>query len=290
MIIIRPKFLIVGTIRNCGARITAEYNRINTAFAAIGETKWLIVESDSDDNTTEKLHLLSQSTADFNYLSLGKLSPSMPKRTHRIAHCRNLCLEQIKINPNYSNSNYIVVADLDGVNSKLTPAAVASCFTRDDWDACFANQDGPYYDIWALRHRFWSPNDYWDQYNFLISQSVKPHIAIRIAHFSRSITIPGDGGWIEVDSAFGGLGIYRRSIFVTGSYNGTSIHQGELCEHVQFHEILRQNGAKLFIVPSLINNRTPRLANFISQHIYTLHLGARSLRQSLQTRLAKFIR
>jgi hypothetical protein len=62
------------------------------------------------------------------------------------------------------------------------------------------------------------------------------------------ITIPEDSDWIEVDSAFGGFAIYRRS-----SLADTAAYEGVECEHVTFHDHIRRNGGRIFINPKLIN-------------------------------------
>ena len=61
-------------------------------------------------------------------------------------------------------------------------------------------------------------------------------------------------GLIEVDSAFGGLAIYRREAFLAGRYAGTDKHGGfDVADHIPFHEDLRAQGYKIFINCSLVN-------------------------------------
>jgi hypothetical protein len=70
---------------------------------------------------------------------------------------------------------------------------------------------------------------------------------------SKMITLPSNSEWIEVDSAFGGLAIYRRQALEKALYVGLDDKGGELCEHVLFHEGLKQQGCRIFINPKLIN-------------------------------------
>ena len=130
----------------------------------------------------------------------------------------------------YSLFDYIVIADLDDVNDSLSNVAVQSCWERTDWDVCTANQDGPYYDIWALRHQLWSPNDCWEMKRFLVSHGVDHSKAMQSAVFSRMIRIPKNSPWIEVDSAFGGLAIYRSDCLRHAKYNGVSSSGYEVCD------------------------------------------------------------
>ena len=58
---------------------------------------------------------------------------------------------------------------------------------------------------------------------------------------------------IEVDSAFGGLAIYRKSdIPQDASYVGVDENGDEVCEHVSFHFSIKKNKGKIFINPKLI--------------------------------------
>jgi hypothetical protein len=67
------------------------------------------------------------------------------------------------------------------------------------------------------------------------------------------ITIPESADWIPVDSAFGGLGIYRRSILSGARYSGADEDGDGTCEHVPLNNQLRARGARIFINPRLIN-------------------------------------
>jgi hypothetical protein len=76
------------------------------------------VESDSDDNTVEIPTSLS---CDLNvkYTSLGLLYNKYPVCCKRLSVCRNYYLNEINNNSNYDRIDYVVIADLDGVNLKL---------------------------------------------------------------------------------------------------------------------------------------------------------------------------
>jgi glycosyltransferase involved in cell wall biosynthesis len=211
------------------------------------------VESDSSDRTLEELQKLKAEIPNFAFVSLGNITEIFPQRTQRIAHCRNYFLEQIKSNNIYSGVDYVVVADLDNLNTRIDRSAVESCWSRQDWEMCAANQNGPYYDIWALRHREWCPGDCWAQYHFMNKHSLNFEKNLMTSVFSKMIRISQDSEWLEVDSAFGGFAIYRKSAFVLGEYSGTNLYGGECCEHVPFNAKLKEHGARLFINPRLIN-------------------------------------
>ena len=268
--------LIVGLARNCETVIRPEIEAITRSFSGFAATKWLVVESDSDDGTLDVLEDLRSGTG-FDYITLGRLRDSLPSRTERIARCRNAYLDALENDSRYADIDFVAVADLDGVNAELTPASVRSCWEMaEDWDACFANQNGPYYDIWALRHLLWSPNDCWAQSEFLQAHGLGHGKAIAASVYSRMITISRDSMPITVESAFGGLGIYRRHLFDGCQYAGIRADGGEICEHVVIHAEMRRKGAQLLINPRLINSGF----NDFSRTMQTSHRIRRSIRRT----------
>ncbi len=260
--------LVAGTVRNGAHQVAAEVNRIGTALRAFARVQWLLIESDSTDGTVAELEALAGRTPGFRYLSLGPLAGRLPVRTERLAFCRNTYLEELRTNPRYAGVDLVLIADLDAANSLLSESAIMSCWRRDDWDVCTANQQGPYFDVWALRHPDWSPNDCWAQYRFLTQNGMGAGNAWRACVRARMIRIRADAPWIEVDSAFGGLGVYRRRALDHGEYRGADPQGNEICEHVPLHEGLRTHGNRIFINPGLINAPTP-------EHVDRTRLGRR---------------
>jgi len=213
----------------------------------------LIIESDSDDDTVNILEGLKEINDNFDFISLGKLSLHFPLRTDRIARCRNIYVNEITNNPKYDDIDYVAVVDLDGLNSEISEKAVASCWLHDNWQAITANQRGPYYDIWALRHNLWSPNDCWSQYNFFNLYNKNLQDNLNFAVYSKMLKIPEDTPIIKVDSAFGGLAIYVKSIFNSCTYIGITESGSEVCEHVHFNKCINNLGGNIYLNPQLIN-------------------------------------
>ena len=247
------QFLVVGLAKNCSKSIKTDITKVQSALKAFKHVQWLVIESDSRDRTVKKLGELEREIENFRFISLGALRKDFPLRTVRIAHCRNRYLDELSGNPIYAHIDYVIVADLDGVNDQLTEQALLSCWARDDWDVCTANQRGPYYDVWALRHKTWSPNDCWSQYKFLTKHGLSTNESLFAAIHSRMIKIDENLEWIEVDSSFGGLAIYRRKALEGTQYVGLDDEGEMVCEHVQFHATLKSKGGRIFINPKLIN-------------------------------------
>src|SRR5262249_54154974 len=108
--------LIAGLARDCGTTIEAEIMRLLAALDCFGNISWLIVESDSVDNTLDILNKLELTIPNFRFLSLGVLRDKLSDRTARLAYCRNQYLKELRTNPLYENVDYLAVADLDGIN------------------------------------------------------------------------------------------------------------------------------------------------------------------------------
>lgn len=245
--------LITGLVRNAELSIANELFRVKEAFSKFKSVSYLIVESDSSDNTILELKKIARHFNNFELITLGNLSTSIVKRTDRLAHCRNRYLKEIRENIKYSTIDFVSIIDLDGMNNLLNAEAIISCWERNDWDVCAANQSGPYYDVWALRHPIWSPNDCWQQCRFFESCGVPHERAKEATVYLKQVIIPSNSNWIEVDSAFGGLAIYKKSTLMDGQYIGSNEFGEEICDHPSLHETIKKNGGRIFINPKMIN-------------------------------------
>ncbi|WP_422688473.1 hypothetical protein [Candidatus Planktophila versatilis] len=249
----QDEILIVGICRDVGEEIANDIRRLKESFSDFKKVYFYIIESDSKDNTVAILTDLSKEFSNFDFVSLGKVQPQIPDRWSRIAYLRNLCIAEFLKSEKYVHCNFVVVSDLDGVNRELTPSSVKAVFERSDWAACFANQSGHYYDIFALRHPTWSPDDCWKHEKVLRSRGVNPIRARELAVYKRQIKIRPNSNWIEVDSAFGGLGIYKREFLTNALYESRDSNDELVCEHVSFNKGVSRNGGRLFVVPAFIN-------------------------------------
>jgi hypothetical protein len=249
----KDEILIVGICRDVGAEISNEIRRLKESFSDFKKVHFYIIESDSKDNTIEVLNDLSKEFGNFDFVSLGEVQQQIPDRWSRIAYLRNLCISEYLNSEKYAQCNFVAVSDLDGVNRELTTSSIRAVFERSDWAACFANQSGHYYDIFALRHPTWSPNDCWKHEKILRSSGVNPIRARELSVYKRQIRIPPNSEWIEVDSAFGGLGIYKREFLINALYESRDSNDELVCEHVSFNKGISRNGGKLFVVPAFIN-------------------------------------
>jgi hypothetical protein len=218
-------------------------------------TKAFIVESDSSDDTLVELKKLVDSDSRIRYVSLGDVASKIPDRIQRIRYCRNVYVSEIRNNSMYKDVDLIIAADLDGINTQINSDSLNVALNSDlQWDALAANQSARYYDIFALRHPLWSPNDWASEADWL-EPFLGEKIAKRHSMTDRMIYIDPSLQPIPVDSAFGGLCLYRRGVFDNFDYSEDSDSPRNENEHVTLHRKLCAAGGKIFIHPGLINSK-----------------------------------
>ena len=252
--------LLAGPVRNASAQIDNDFEHLLASLNQFKKVFCFVVESDSTDDTIARLERFSQQFPNFSFVSVGQLSKKLSKRTDRIAYCRNLIIDAVAQDPKYVDVDFIAMADMDGMNGLVTREKIAQCWEVDEpWDVITANQLGEYYDVWALSHPYWNPIDCWEQKRKL-ENILGDQTAQNIAVGCKQAAIDPRADLIEVDSAFGGLGIYTREAFLAGRYAGTDDQAGgiDVADHIPFHRDLRNKGYRIFINPALINcDKTP---------------------------------
>jgi glycosyltransferase involved in cell wall biosynthesis len=252
--------LLAGTGRDVAPYIASEMKHLLASLRDFKKVFVLVIESDSSDNTIEALEALKSTIPNFDYITLGKLAGDIPIRTERLAHCRNHIVQAVKEDPKYAQVDYVMLSDLDGLNTHLNASSVAQCWNTDiPWDVVTANQLDFYYDVWTLRHQYWSPGDC-----ILQQSSLEPLLghdqSVNLAVWAKQVQLPTTAGYVEVDAAFGGFAIYKKRAYVTGKYVGSGVTDGvwhEACEHVAHCFDMRKAGYRIFINSALINCKRP---------------------------------
>ena len=266
----RYKFLLVGTISNAEDVFERDFKRVFNSLNKLGDVDVFLVESDSQDKTVNLLASLERLHKGFKYKSLGKLETSISNRVERIRLCRNYYVEYIRQNNGSHNWDYVVVADLDGMNSQITSRKIArSLSTSSRWDACFATQTFGYYDLYALRAKNWVEKDVFEELEQLKrrhpfhkkSRFQSLNFLYAYWHFDklraeaiyskmRHLT----SGLIDVDSAFGGFAIYKSFVFQTFDYLPENVGVPYKCEHLDLHSKCKKSGLSLVIDSGLTNS------------------------------------
>jgi glycosyltransferase involved in cell wall biosynthesis len=246
---------IVGTARNVSKYIRKIHKVLCDSSINFKSTTFFIVESYSDDSTIEILKEIADSDNNFFFESLSSNRLNMPPLSVRIAEARNHAANMAQTHGDVID--YVLVADLDNVNSGLTSHALESCWNHEGWDMMSANQPYAYYDTWAFRHPILSPGDCWRNYDSLL-EYFSEDLAFKYAVGNRVLKIPASSKPIPVESAFGGLAIYRSEKYFKYQYSGLDQNGREICEHVTLHNDMIQAGCKLLINPAMVNLRPRR--------------------------------
>jgi hypothetical protein len=123
-----------------------------------------------------------------------------------------------------------------------------------------ANAMPRYYDVWALRHERWCPDDCWHPIWGRPADETFEAAKFREV-FTRQIEIPPPLSPIAVRSAFGGLAIYRLPAALAARYRGVDEGGRETSEHVAFNTAIGRAGGRLHIFPAL-------QVHAPSQHLY----------------------
>jgi hypothetical protein len=243
---------VVGVARNCGKTLRSDVTRLMHAASRFANKRFFIVESDSSDDTPVQLRSLQSAIPGFAYSSLGNLQPRISLRTERIAFCRNHYLDALRSDPAYCDSDFVIVADLDGINNRVKAGTLDSCWNSPlSWSAMFANRVGRYYDIFALRCKGWCDANCFESYSEL-QKRMTDKLARYAAVESKMIRIPPEHAPIQVESAFGGLAVYRREAILEGRYSGVQDNGMEVCEHVSLNTALAALGHMMYINPSMV--------------------------------------
>ena len=250
--------IIAGCCRNVGQRFPPKVlENIEQIGNHLSESDYYcisFVTSDSTDNTPQLLDDFIK-THKGEIIRMGNLSDTIPLRTARLAACRNAMMDRVRsLSGGYE---YLLIMDMDDIGSYLVDIeGVKSNFAVPDWTVITASNPDFYYDIWALRWPGLIDYDCWEafgkDYNMHQHLTVPRHEACR----------PLDHPPIEIKSGFNGAAIYKiDSIHPCCRYIGLNSQGHETCEHVSFHECIRNHGGKVYINPRFVINYPRSLFN-----------------------------
>jgi hypothetical protein len=268
------RLLIVGCAQNCEAYLPAVLSNLDRLRQHFLDSKMLVLENDSSDETASLLRGWARSEASISAFSMPGLSQKIISRTERLAHLRNAGLAWFRQQGLLGDASLVLVLDFDEVNSDAWD--LDAFINVLDWFASespaagvFANQLGLYYDLWALREQKLCPYDIWEAQCELhherpvLDDQQLLDLVVKPLQFSIDPALEP----VKVDSAFGGLGFYKGSwlarlpaaIYVgsrvrwLNGAHGLKLVSWQCSEHVSFNAHLRAAGADLWIHPALVN-------------------------------------
>jgi hypothetical protein len=253
--------VFTGVVRDCARHLPGVLENLARFARLYDQARFVFVVSDTTDPSAAMLARWVGCRG--RVIDAGMLRERLPRRTERIAFARNLCLDEIRRLS--TRSEHLIMLDLDDVLAEPVSAeAFAGAVAWLDADprraGAFANSTPRYYDTWALRHPRWCAGDCWRPIWHRPPDETYEAAKFREV-FARQIAIPPRLPPIAVDSAFGGLGLYRMSYALQARYCGLDADGGETCEHVAFNRDIRNAGGALHIFPLLRVHAPP-------EHLY----------------------
>ena len=241
----RQKLAIVAICRNAMPHLRNTLALVDELAGLWRDCSLYVFENDSTDETAAVLDDFAiRQWVTIEHDTLGGVDSRgfEPERTERLAKCRTRCQDWVR--QNAADANYVMVLDtdphggfsVDGVLNSLgwfcemlgesfhrrEPGAMAShsLFVRKEE----AGYGVAAYDAWAARLN---------------------HFEDRREHQWFHLLMPPVGSSpIPMNSAFGGLCLYRRDAYLAGVYEGGD------CEHVFLHRSMQRAGYQLFLNPS----------------------------------------
>lgn len=251
----KRRAVFVGAARNCSIHLPGVLRNLSSLATLYGDCAFFFAISDCVDDTHSILDLWLRQGRQGSVIDLGTLSGRLPLRTTRIATARNACMSEVH-NSIFSTFDHLVVVDLDDVLSK--PIPVGPFVEAIEWleeestrAGVFANATPRYYDIWALRHDIWCPQDCW--HAIWERDEAETFDAAKMREvYARQIVLPATLPPLQVRSAFGGLGIYKMKYTSGLHYSGTDVLGREIAEHVPFNFEIGSKGGELCIFPPLV--------------------------------------
>ena len=252
-------FLIVGVARDCKRTLARSLESIYRFLPNGSSRTVFIVESDSTDDTAGILTSLKAKDRRIDFVSLGNLESQESDRIRRIAKCRNTYMEKLdKLLAAGQTIDFVVVADLDGVNSKVSLDEPIEELLSESKVIC-TNQRYRYYDVLALRKQGWVEEDYRMLITKEISSDQDPLIAYIQNVSNKQVKIHYSSPNISVESAFGGLAIYPARAVAGLRYSPEQLSPGiHECEHVSLNGLVKRRGFEMEITSSLRNSGSYR--------------------------------
>jgi len=272
------KVVFAGCARNCSNFLPKVLDNIEFYSSFFSESYMIIVENGSTDKTKE---ILKNNQNKKNFFLFEDDLNKLPYRGQRLEKARNLIIETIKKNTNLISCDLFIMLDLDDIGTyriekKNILDSVKFLFSKEKIAAVFANQLGTYYDMWTLRDQKYCKNDFWAEVLQFLMKNKNANEKILKSNFEeakkniidkKTYSFEKNHPPIQVDSAFGGFGIYKMKNVLNNvnKYKGTQsikvISKDEKktqlkyqkCEHVNFNQGLVEQNLNLYILPYLLN-------------------------------------
>ena len=147
----QKRVIFAGILRNCEKFLPNVLGTINQLSMIFKESAYVFLENDSSDSTKKILNDWGCPKKNFTFLNMDGLG-QLPIRTLRLEYLRNACVQYIKNDSELIQYDYLIILDMDDVNSNgLDSSKISESILfldqAKDRAAIFPNQNGSYYDL-----------------------------------------------------------------------------------------------------------------------------------------------
>ena len=239
----KSKVAIVGLARDIAGVLPKSIERIENTAKHFGDWRAFVIENDSTDGTKDLLR--AWATEEPEHVVVQLVDNGRPhlhgferERVVALADYRNRCRDLVQ--EHYPQADYVIVADLDawggwsihgvingiGWHGRMPQAGCMASVSLFKHPGTLIDGKAPWahYDNWAYRWLGWTP---------------------RLGPWFTFWVPPAGAAPILVNSAFGGLGIYKTQPYLECEYSGDN---GD-CEHVNMHRTMQAKGWQVFLNP-----------------------------------------
>jgi len=271
--LISARAVFVGVARDSGEALAPMLENVERLQGLFTQSAAVFFENDSTDNTKADLAAWCARHENARVVEMDGLLASCPLRTVRMAQVRNRALALIR--EDFSDWDFLFLMDCSEANGGVIDLDIAARAIRymirePSCAGLFANQDGYYEDLWALRHPTWCPGDIWEAtLDHFVQHGGSDQEVFKAVFTPRVGNVPASDPPMRVTSAFGGMAVYkipsvlqnpnayvgykRRTLLTSSGRREVGWQQ---CEHVSFNEGFSAIGQGLYIMPNLINRTT----------------------------------
>lgn len=261
---------ICSIVRDCGRNLEQNLPRVERLRSLFNKSEVVIFENDSKDNTKKILVNWQKSSNDIYSFTETYSDETIPSkdfnqgnkyfsisRIEKMARYRNKYIDFL--NRHNINRDFVIVIDLDIADFNID-GIVHSFGLHKQWDCVTANGRSisskfkmQYHDSYALIE-FGKINEVQTENSIFSNRS-------RFAFLKPGIPL------IPVDSAYGGLAIYKWNSIAGIMYTHVENNDEQVrskSEHVALHKMMKENGfMRIYINPSMLVKYRSLSVNFL---------------------------
>jgi hypothetical protein len=266
--------IFAGCARDCAAHLPQVLANFERFAGTVEKACFIFAEDGSSDSTRDALSQWCGERPNAHILNIDGFDTRPNKPGERQAFLRNRILAFIK-DRGFADYDGFCIMDFGAANvpeiaTAGFSAATEFLFSHRANAGVFAVSDPVYYDIDALHCEGWCEADWRKAFR---AAPISDKIDVFQAHVcDRQVPVERAHPPIYVNSAFGGLAVYRLSYALQATYAGLDQDGEETSEHVSFNADIKRLGGDLYIFPAL-RNSTPWEACFEGQQQKTMRLS-----------------